>query len=96
MKRRTNELAYRDFLVQLALWAALVLPTGLGLADPHELGKEEKDGKNESGDDPAESSANLGVGVDSNDGEEDGESGGPDDGIKRARHEIVCCDTIRF
>ena len=51
-------------------------------------------GGDEGGSEPPQSATHDGIGVDSDDREEDGEAGTPYDGIEGGGYEVIGCDAI--
>lgn len=80
---RTDKLTNGDLLWKGTLRASLVLPAVMhGLANPKKLGEEKGEGSNERGGQPPQSATRAGIGVDTDDGEENGKASGPYDGIE--------------
>ena len=80
---RTDKLTNGDLLRKRTLRASLVLPAVMhGLTDPKKLGEEKGESSNERGGQPPQSALHAGIGVDTDDGEEDGKASGPYDGVE--------------
>jgi hypothetical protein len=93
--RRTDKLANGDLLRKGTLGARLVLPAVMhGFADPEKLCEEKADGSDERACEPAQSATHDGIGVDTDDREEDGEASTPYDGIEGGGYEVVGCDAV--
>jgi hypothetical protein len=62
--------------------------------DPEKLGEEEGNGSDERASEPPQSATHDGIGVDTDDREEDGEASTPYDCIEGGGYEVVRCDAI--
>ena len=65
-----------------------------GLADPEKLSEEKGKSSNERGRQPSQSATHDGIGVDTDDGKENGEASGPYDCIEGRGYEVVRCDAV--
>jgi hypothetical protein len=90
-------LANGNLLRKGTLGARFVLPAimrGLRLTDPEKLGEEKANGSDERAGEPPQSATDDGIGVDTDDREEDGEASTPYDGIEGGGYEVVRCDAV--
>lgn len=88
-------MANGDLLWKGTLGANLILPAIMhGFTDPEKLGEEKGNGSNERASEPPQSATNDGIGVDTDDREEDGEASTPYDGIEGGGYEVVRCDAV--
>lgn len=93
--RRTDKLANGNLLREGTLGACLVLPAVMhGFTDQEKLHEEESDGSDESASEPPQSATHDGIGVDTDDREEDGEASTPYDGIEGGGYEVVRGDAV--
>jgi hypothetical protein len=95
--RRTDKLANGDLLRKGTLGARLVLPAVMhGFTDPEKLREEKDNGSDERASEPPQSVTHDGIGVDTDDREEDGEASTPYDGIEGGGYEVVRCDAVEL
>jgi hypothetical protein len=66
------------------------------LTDPEKLSEEKGKGGNERGGQPSQSATHDGIGVDTDDGKENGEASGPYDCIEGGGYEVVRCDAVEL
>lgn len=67
-----------------------------GFTDPEKLGEEKGNGSDERASEPPQSATHDGIGVDTDDREEDGEASTPYDGIESGSYEVVRCDAVKL
>ena len=67
-----------------------------GFTDPEKLGEEKDNGSDEGASEPPQSATDDGIGVDTDDREEDGEASTPYDGIEGGGYEVVRCDAVEL
>ena len=65
-----------------------------GLTDPEKLSEEKGKSSNEREDQPSQPATHDGIGVDTDDGKENGEASGPYDCIEGGGYKVVRCDAV--
>ena len=99
---RTDKLANGDLLRKGTLGVRLVPPAVMhGFTDPEKLREEKGYGSDECAGEPPQSATHDRIGVDTDDGEEDGEASAPYNAIEAEGYEVVRRDAaesrkIRF
>lgn len=88
-------MANGDLLRKGALGTRLILPPATYcLTDPEKLREEKDNGSDEHASKPDQSATHDGIGVDTDDREEDGKASAPYDGIEGGGYEVVGCDAV--